>query len=155
MAYLLDTNILLRSADPAHPMNAEAVASVAALLAAGETVHIVPQNISEFWNVCTRPLDKNGLGLTPAQTDAEVTRLESVLNLMLDEPQIYQEWRKQEWRKLVVKHSVLGVQVHDARLVAAMKTHGMSHILTFNDTDFRRYQPDITVMTPAEVIKTY
>lgn len=150
MAYLLDTNILLRSADPAHPMNTEAVASVAALLAAGETVHIVPQNISEFWNVCTRPLDKNGLGLTPAQTDAEVTRLESLLNLILDEPQIYQEWRK-----LVVKHSVSGVQVHDARLVAAMKTHGMSHILTFNDADFRRYQPDITVMTPAEVIKTY
>jgi hypothetical protein len=30
VAYLLDTNILLRSADPAHPMNAEAVEAVAA-----------------------------------------------------------------------------------------------------------------------------
>jgi predicted nucleic acid-binding protein len=149
VAFLLDTNILLRSADPAHPMYSDAVASVATLLAAGETVYIVPQNISEFWNVCTRPLDKNGLGLTPEQTDAEVTKLEALLNLVLDDPQIYSEWRA-----LVVRYSVLGVNVHDARLVAAMRTHGISHILTFNDKDFRRYEPDIKVMTPADVIGT-
>jgi predicted nucleic acid-binding protein len=34
---------------------------------------------------------------------------------------------------------VSGVQVHDARLVAAMKTHGVTHILTFNVVDFQRY----------------
>jgi predicted nucleic acid-binding protein len=149
VAYLLDTNILLRSADPAHPMNPEAVEAVAALLDAGEAVAIVPQNISEFWNVGTRPADKNGLGLTPAQVDSEVSRLEAALSLRADIPQIYREWRK-----LVVKHSIVGVNVHDARLVAAMIAHGLSHILTFNDKDFRRYQ-GITVMTPADVIKAY
>ena len=149
MAFLLDTNILLRSADPAHPMNPEAVEAVAALLDAGESVAIVPQNISEFWNVSTRPADKNGLGLTPAQVDSEVSRLETVLNLILDVPQIYREWRK-----LVVNHAIVGINVHDARLVAAMNAHGISHILTFNDKDFRRYQ-GITVMTPSDVIKAY
>jgi predicted nucleic acid-binding protein len=150
VAFLLDTNILLRSIEPGHPMNADAVASVAALLAAGETVYIVPQNISEFWNVCTRPSANNGLGLTPEQTETEVTRLEALLNLVLDAPEIYHEWRR-----LVIKHSVLGVNVHDARLVAAMNIHGISHILTFNDAHFRRYQPDITVMIPADVISAY
>lgn len=149
MSYLLDTNILLRSAETAHPMNAEAVEAVALLLDAGETVSIVPQNISEFWNVCTRPADKNGLGLTPAETDAEVSRLEAMFDFRLDEPQIYHEWRK-----LVVAHSVSGVNVHDARLVAAMNIHGISHILTFNEKDFRRY-PGITVMVPGDVIKNY
>jgi len=149
VAFLLDTNILLRSADPAHPMNPEAVEAVAALLDAGESVAIVPQNISEFWNVSTRPADKNGLGLTPAQVDSEVSRLETVLNLILDVPQIYREWRK-----LVVNHAIVGINVHDARLVAAMNAHGISHILTFNDKDFRRYQ-GITVMTPSDVIKAY
>ena len=44
-----------------------------------------------------------------------------------------------EWRRLVLTFNVSGVQVHDARLVAAMKEHGVTHILTLNTTDFMRY----------------
>jgi predicted nucleic acid-binding protein len=39
----------------------------------------------------------------------------------------------QEWRKLLVMSNVSGVQVHDARLVAAMRVHGVGTILTFNE----------------------
>jgi hypothetical protein len=35
-----------------------------------------------------------------------------------------------EWKQLLVTHGVMGVQVHDARLVALMKVHGISHVLT-------------------------
>jgi hypothetical protein len=45
------------------------------------------------------------------------------------------------------------VQVHDARLVAAMEVQGISHILTFNVTDFVRY-PDITVVHPQDLAAT-
>ncbi len=45
----------------------------------------------------------------------------------------------QEWRKLLVAHGVSGVQVHDARLAAGMRVHGVRLILTFNDRDFARY----------------
>ncbi len=48
MSILLDTNILLRRAQPSHPSHAFAVDSVARLLAAGETVHFTLQNIAEF-----------------------------------------------------------------------------------------------------------
>ena len=150
MSYLIDTNILLRSVDPNHTMNAEAISAVENLLAAGETVNIFPQNISEFWNVATRPLDKNGLGLTPAQANAEVDKLENLLKVVLDTPQIYKEWRK-----LGVDYAVSGVNVHDARLVAAMIVHGISHILTFNAKDFRRFEPIISVKTPREIITEY
>ena len=32
-----------------------------------------------------------------------------------------------------------GVQVHDARLAAAMYVHGVAHILTLNVADFSRF----------------
>jgi predicted nucleic acid-binding protein len=56
----------------------------------------------------------------------------------------------EEWRRLLVMHSVSGVQVHDARLVAAMRVHGVKHILTFNDKDFARYA-DIEAVHPRAV----
>jgi predicted nucleic acid-binding protein len=51
---------------------------------------------------------------------------------------------------MVVAYGVSGVQVHDARLAAAMRVHGMTHILTFNPADFQRY-PGITVVHPANL----
>jgi len=53
------------------------------------------------------------------------------------------------WRSLVVAHSVMGKQVHDARLVALMQSHGITHILTLNGADFARY-PGITIVDPTK-----
>jgi len=50
-----------------------------------------------------------------------------------------------EWRRLVLRKSVLGVKVHDARLVAAMVVHKVTHLLTLNDLDFRRYASVVAV----------
>jgi predicted nucleic acid-binding protein len=130
-------------------MHAAALNASIALLAANERVHLVPQNVAEFWNVCTRPLNQNGLGLSSDQTQAEVSRLETLFDLILDEPGIYKEWKE-----LVIRHSVKGVRVHDARLVAAMRIHHITHLLTFDDGDFKRYQ-EITVMTHIDVLGTY
>jgi predicted nucleic acid-binding protein len=130
-------------------MHTVALDASSALLAADEVVHIVPQNISEFWNVCTRPLNQNGLGFSSDQTNAETSRLETLFQLVLDEPGIYKEWRQ-----LVVRYAVNGLRVHDARLVAAMRVHGISHLLTFDAGDFKRYR-EITVMTPPEVLSAY
>jgi predicted nucleic acid-binding protein len=126
-------------------MYAVAVEAVETLLKRGETLHITPQNLVEFWNVCTRPFDKNGLGMTPTEAAAEVTRFEALLPLKLDVPDIHQQWRT-----LVEGHSVKGVNVHDARLVAVCIVHGLTHILTFNDRDFRRYN-EINVVHPDAV----
>jgi hypothetical protein len=40
-------------------------------------------------------------------------------------------------------HGVIGSQVYDARLVAAMTVHGVGRILTFNAADFSRYPIEI------------
>ena len=56
-----------------------------------------------------------------------------------------------EWRRLIVAHAVSGVQVYDARLVAVMKVHDVTHLLTLNDRDVARYA-EITVVHPSQVV---
>ena len=55
-----------------------------------------------------------------------------------------------EWERIVSQHQVSGKQVHDARLVAAMMSHRVTHILTFNTADFTRYT-EITVVQPQSL----
>lgn len=145
MSTLVDTNILLRRSQPDHDSHSLAVESVAALLEGGEPVCFTPQNISEFWNVATRPQAQNGLGFAVALAAAEVAKIEQALILLPDFPAAYAEWKR-----LVLAHSVMGTKVHDARLVAAMNVHGVRRILTFNINDFKRY--DIEVLHPATVL---
>ncbi|MBP0030316.1 type II toxin-antitoxin system VapC family toxin [Roseofilum sp. Guam] len=145
MSFLIDTNILLRSADPNHPMHADAVRATNILLDQGEYVCIIAQNLIEFWNVYTRPAARNGLGHTPAEAAAEVNRLKGIFSLLPDTLAIYTEWER-----LVRTYEVRGVNVHDARLVAAMVVHGLTHILTFNTRDFARYA-EVTVVQPMEM----
>jgi predicted nucleic acid-binding protein len=145
VSILLDTNILLRRAQPSHPSHALAVDSVTWLLAAGEAVHFTLQNIAEFWNVATRRAEHNGLGFSAAVTLTEVEKIEAAFELLPDTPPIYVEWKG-----LVVRHGVVGAKVHDARLVAAMNVHGVRRLLTLNASDFTRY--GIEVVQPAEVL---
>lgn len=143
---LADTNVLLRSVEPLHGMH---VAAVNALIASTEkygSVCVLPQNLIEFWNVATRPADRNGLGWTPIVTEDEVSRFESIFEVLPDSQAIYAEWRT-----LVRDNSVLGKQVHDARIVAAMNVHGISKLLTFNVSDFKRYQ-HVTLIDPESLV---
>ena len=134
MIYLVDTNVLLRFADRAHPRHPRVRAAVRTLRAEGHRLRATPQNCVEFWNVATRPADRNGLGLEPADADRLLRLVERLFPVLPDVPAVYPQWRQ-----LVVAFGVSGVQVHDARLVAAMTVHGVSHILTFNVADFVRY----------------
>jgi predicted nucleic acid-binding protein len=147
MGHLVDTNILLRSVDQTHAMHRDAVAALKTLLGSGEIVCFTPQNIIGFWNACTRPQDRNGLGLSPSEADTEASRLEALLTLLPDNPSIYPEWRR-----LVVGYGVSGVQVHDARLVAAMNVYNVESILTFNNRDFARYT-SIHCVHPRDVLR--
>jgi hypothetical protein len=117
-----------------------AVDAVEVLLAQGENLHVTPQNLVEFWNVATRPLDKNGLGMHPQQANLEVVKLEALLPVKLDVPAIHQQWRS-----LVLSYGVKGVNVHDARLTAAAIVHRLTHVLTFNVRDFQRSSEIIAV----------
>jgi len=97
-------------------------------------VYFTLQNISEFWNVATRPIANNGLGFSVATVLNEIAKIERYLSVLPDSPSVYGEWKR-----LVIQRYVLGSKVHDAKLVAAMNVHEVRRILTFNADDFVRY----------------
>jgi predicted nucleic acid-binding protein len=143
--YLFDTNILLRLSrrgDSSHTLVQHAVRH---LLQQDASLYYCPQNIVELWSVLTRPVDRNGFGLTVAETEAEVQLIESHFTLLPDSEQIHPVWRR-----LVNDYGVHGRQVHDARLVASMRVNGLAHLLTLNRADFLRYS-DIKVVHPDEL----
>ena len=95
----------------------------------------------------TRPVARNGFGLTAAEAEHEVRVIEGGMTLLAESEAVYREWRR-----IVVQHAVSGVQVHDARLVATMRVHGVRHLLTLNVGDFARYK-GITGVHPGDVQK--
>ena len=145
MSYLVDTNVLLRSVQKSHPMHSVAANSIDLLLHQRQEVFIIPQNLVEFWCVATRPEVNNGLGMSIDEAARRMAAFKNALMLLPDLDSIFGTWEQ-----LVVDHQVSGKQVYDARLVAAMKVHGITHLLTFNTTDFKRYD-GITVVSPLSV----
>ena len=145
MRILLDTNILLRQAEPRHPQQRASSDATVELRRRGEELVIVPQVLYEFWSVATRPIEQNGLGMTPGEAHAELAAIQRLFRLLRDERAIYALWEQ-----LVSSIEVHGKQAHDARLAAAMQRHSITHILTFNTSDFARY-PGITALSPGHV----
>jgi|SRR5690348_7208284 len=142
---LVDTNILLRITRRSDPQHKAVDVALAYLAEQGTALYYTHQNIAEFWNAMTRPIARNGLGLSIGETEHEVRAIEAGMNLLADNEAVYREWRR-----IVLSNSVSGVQVHDARLAAAMYVHGVSHILTLNIADFSRF-PGLTPLHPNNV----
>ena len=78
-------------------------------------------------------------------TDMRLRLLERHFPVLPDSPVVYERWKE-----LVLAHKVIGVNVHDARLVAAMIVHGVTHILTANVKDFVRYSA-VTAVAPEAI----
>ena len=146
MVHLLDTNILLRLSQVQHPQHKLVSTAADLLIAARSEPVICAQNLVEFWNAATRPVEKNGFGMTPPQAAAEVDRLEGLFRLLSDHPGIHQEWKR-----LARKHGVSGAKVHDARLAAVALFHQVDRILTLNASDFTRFD-GVEALHPQDVV---
>jgi predicted nucleic acid-binding protein len=146
MSYLVDTNVLVRVVQPKNPHQVEADKALRSLRHESESLMIIAQNLIEFWAVATRPPINNGLGLTADQTATQIGNLKSLFTLLPDTPKIFSEWER-----IVLQHKVSGKQVHDARLVAAMSVYDLTHLLTFNTDDFKRFTT-IIVVSPQTIL---
>lgn len=145
MRVLVDTNILLRSAQPNHPFYSQAALAVSRLMRRNDTIFFCFQNIAEFWNVATRPADRNGMGLSIDEVLREIRSIENLFTLLPDIPAVYTAWKG-----IVEEQRVQGVKVYDARLVALMNVYAIERILTFNAADFTRYT-NIAALHPASI----
>ena len=147
-SYLIDSNILLRISRRDDPDYQIVDGALERLLRDDTELYYTHQNIAEFWNVWTRPADKNGFGLTGETAEREIGKFEGMMKLAGDSVLVYERWRQ-----LVRDYRVKGVQVHDARLIAAMLVHGIPNLLTLNVADFARYAGVIKAVHPRSFIK--
>ena len=146
---LLDTNLLARINNSAHPHCAVARRAVTLLRGRGEQLVIVPQNLYEFWAVATRkagapPAGQNGQGMTPSQASQWLRYFQRRFTLLPDREELLARWHE-----LVARVGVTGLRSYDARLAAAMQCYGISRLLTFNGADFKLLP--VTVVDPALV----
>ena len=143
---LVDSNVLLRWAQRSDPAYLAVRQAFDLLVRSGTVLYYTSQNLAEFWNTLTRPSDRNGDGLTPVEANALAEEVEAEFRLLPDSILVHQEWRR-----MLVDYGLSGAQVHDARLAAAMRVHGVKRILTFNARDFRRFA-DVEAVTPQDLI---
>ncbi|MCI0357218.1 MAG: PIN domain-containing protein [Planctomycetaceae bacterium] len=149
MAFLVDTNVLVRYANTADQAHALAVEALLELHRRNETLFIAPQNVVEFWSVATRPVASNGLGMTDVEVAETVELLEIEFPLVAETPEIYAALRR-----LLKNVQVVGKQIHDARLVAICQANQIGSLLTFNGRHFSRFAvaTDFKVVEPASVV---
>lgn len=142
-----DTNIWLRSNDPEHEMFPAVTGAVERILET-EEIYLLPQIVMEFWRVATASgSQRGGFGWDVVKADLKVQQLEFDFPMKYDNAEVYARWRA-----LVRIVGVSGAQVYDARIAAAMLAHNITHILTFNTDDFKRYVSwGITAVNPNDV----
>jgi predicted nucleic acid-binding protein len=143
----VDTNVLLRVSNLNDPQFELISGAIGYLGANHFELCFTAQNIREFWNVSTRPLDRNGYGLSVAAAEASLQLIERTMRLLPDSERVYAAWRR-----MLIEDEVKGVQVHDAYLAAVLKVHRVRYLLTFNAADFKRF-PEITAVHPADMHK--
>jgi predicted nucleic acid-binding protein len=149
MPVLVDTGVLLRAFVKADPHCRPIRTALQRLRRQDEELVASFQNVAEFINVSTRPTSaRGGYGLPIKMVQARVGFIERLCRRLVEDDEAYQNWKH-----LVFKYNVTGVAVHDARLVAIMLAHGIKQVLTVNDRDFRRYEPEgIMAVTPQALI---
>lgn len=145
MNCLADTNILTALVKRQSFQYLNVRHALTTLRKRGDKICIVPQSLIEFWAVATRPVDVNGLGLDSVKASLEVRKFKRYFILYNESANIFNEWEK-----LVVKYKILGKNVHDARLVAAMVEHQIETLITFNHQDFKRFD-EIKVISPSDI----
>jgi predicted nucleic acid-binding protein len=143
--YAVDTNVLLRLSHQNDPFYGLIQEAVRRLVQRQVELCYTPQNVGELWNANTRPLDRNGLGLSIEETESRTRFIETSMTLLPEDGRVYECWRN-----LLLSCEVRGVQVHDAHLAAALEVHVVRNLLTFNGADFKRF-PFITAVHPRDV----
>ena len=149
MAILIDTNVLVRLANRADALYAVADHAVTELFLRKEQLLITPQNLIEFRNVATRPKAVNGLGMAPPDAEAKAADFETLFALLPDTTDIFPAWKS-----IVAAGTVIGKQVHDARLGAVCHIHQVTHLLTFNTGHFKSLAtlgPRLVILDPTTV----
>jgi predicted nucleic acid-binding protein len=143
---LIDTNLLLRTADPISSHHTIAVGALSRLAGQGHLLCLSAQVLIEFWAVVTRPKDANGLGWSTPKANQEIQQLRASYPFLIEREEIFPHWLD-----LVRDQDIKGKRAHDARHAAFMAAHQLEYLLTFNGSDFATF-PHVKVVDPSSVM---
>jgi hypothetical protein len=138
----VDTNVLVYAHRPDSPFHDAAAAALTALAEGRETWAIPWPCIHEFLAIVTRVRIFDPPTPMPAALDQVAAWLESPSLVLLAEDGTY--WAR--FAALVSDAGITGSRVHDARIAALCRTHGV-HELWTADRDFGRFR-DLVVRNP-------
>ena len=143
----IDTNILLTASDSSRDDYSGARKIFSSISSSGCHPVSSGQVLREYLVVATRPKNANGLGLSPGDAVHNIKEFEKRLT-------VYDERKSTAdlLQHLIVKHQLNGKRIHDANIVATMKTHGISFLLTQNTADFECLD-EIEVFALGEIEK--
>ena len=142
----LDTNILLAATDTGRDGNQAALRIFDNLPAEGVHLAISGQILREYLVVATRPVDINGLGMTPDQALDNVEAVRSRC-VFLDET----GESSQILMDMVRDTRISGKRIHDANVAAVMISSGISDLITFNTRDFTGFR-GVRAISPEQLI---
>lgn len=132
----VDTNVLLDATDRARPRHAAA----RRLIERPSRLVFSAQIVREYLAAATRPPDVDGLGLDVEHALENVAEFRRVIRLLPEEKPLLTALLS-----LMRRVPVRGKTVHDALVVATMRVHRVSDLVTANPDDFARFAGEIRV----------
>lgn len=136
----VDTNVLIFATNELSPWHGAATKSLQDAQQNNVELIISQQILREYLAAATRiSAIENGLPLSDILENVRILR--SDYTIVEDNPFVLDCLVE-----LLQKVTVGGKQVHDANIVATMQTHNITHLLTHNTADFKRFDEFITVV---------
>jgi predicted nucleic acid-binding protein len=138
---MLDTNVFLAATDESRAEHSGALAILNRWPDGNTTLYASGQILREYLAVATRPADKNGLGLKPAEAVGNVRAIQERTTLLEEDSRV-----TDRLLRLLDDVECGGKQVHDANVVATLLVHGIGTIVTMNTRDFERFASYVSVV---------
>lgn len=134
----VDTNVFLAATDTNRDVHADAKRFLKDAVTGCWRAFATPQIFREYWVVATRPVEDNGLGLSPADALHNTDAFRQLIQLLPEDRKTHDILTK-----LVRRHGLKGKRIHDANLIAVMEANGLRQIKTYNSGDFSPFEVEI------------
>ena len=138
---MVDTNILVYATIDEAPKCEEARQWMERLQKDGVQLCATPQIYREYLVVLTR----GSVFERRFSSDEALAALDGIRPAFRTFPPTGETF--EECTSLIRRHAVRGKQVHDANIVAVMRTYDLKGLATYNQDDFRRFD-DVLLLDP-------
>lgn len=139
---MLDTNVLLAATDEGRTEHRDALMIINEWAADDVTLCTSGQVLREYLAVATRPAERNGLGLKPADAVSNVRAIRERTVFLAEDTRA-----ADRLLQLLSDVDCGGKQVHDANVVATVLAHGVGMVVTMNVADFARFEQYVSVVS--------